>query len=527
MPELAQLTRPIAAEPSVATETGNGANIRFERAISPQRVAVIDIGSNSTRMEVLQITADFDLRVVSEVKSLLRLQSRINSKGEFERRAINDLKRVIKDFSVIASASRVDIVRAVATASFRTARNATQVLEEIADITGIDIEVVSGDTEAHYGFLGAITALPVTDGLLVDIGGGSVELTSFRERRMSNAVSTGLGALRVTDEFLRHDPPRGVEIRALRNHVRSILNDAKVPELPQDATIIGAGGTVRNIAKIDRANKGRTFSRLHAAVVSYQGLKRVIQDLRLLSNAERLSMSGLNPERAGNILGGALVMGEVARFFGKRDFIVSGRGLREGMALAQIVRELPSIEEVRRRSVYALGQRFDTWDRLRADRRAALTVKMQSLLSDHLSGEIASNIAHAARIIDTGRSINYYDRYEHASNIAEKGELGGFSHRDIGLMAAAIRYSADSDFPFGAYHPYVKRRDMREVRKAATILRLADEMERRLDSVNFSRIAMQVEDRSFIVTAPELKTWDPGRLSTHFRRLFKMRFIVR
>lgn len=522
-----QLTRRVTVDSAVSAETSNGLNPHFDRTIPPQRVAVVDIGSNSTRMEVLQITSDFDLRVVSEVKSLLRLQSRIDAKGRFERKAIRDLKRVLHDFAVVAAASRVDIIRAVATASFRTATNASEVLDDLTASTGIEIDVVTGDAEARYGFLGAITSLPVTDGLLVDIGGGSVELTSFHNRRMISAVTTNLGALRVTDEFLKHDEPHSDEIRALRHHVRTVLEDADIQQLPADATIVGSGGTVRNIAKIDRASRQHQFSRLHAAFVTYGSLKRVTRSLRSLGVSHRHGIPGLNPDRAGSILGGTLVMGEVAKFFGKRGFMVSGRGLREGMALAQIIHDLPSIEEVRTRSVYALGQRFDTWDRLRADRRAALATKMQSLLSDQINGEIGTNIAHAARIIDTGRSVNYYDRYEHASNIVEKGELGGFSHRDIGLMAAAIRYSTESDFPFKSYNPYVKRRDMPEVKKAATILRIADEMERRLGSANFSRIAMQIEHGAFVVDAPELKTWDPGRLSTRFKRLFNIGFAVR
>ena len=105
MAETLQLAHHEADEPIAASS--NGADFRFERAVAPQRVAVIDIGSNSTRMEVLQITADYDLRVVSEVKSLLRLQSRMNSHGLLERSAIEDLKRVVRDFSAVAAASRV------------------------------------------------------------------------------------------------------------------------------------------------------------------------------------------------------------------------------------------------------------------------------------------------------------------------------------------------------------------------------------------------------------------------------------
>ena len=521
----AQQSRPATAAPTAVQPTGNG--FRFERAMPHQRVAVIDIGSNSTRMEVLQLTADFDLRVVSEVKSLLRLQSRLTADGALERSAIEDLKRTVYDFSVVAKASRVDSVRAIATATFRTATNGTQVLDDISRATGIDIEIVHGDTEANYGFLGAVTALPVHDGLLIDIGGGSVELVTFRDRKTVSVANTGLGALRVTGEFLKHDPPTAAEIRALRNHVKSVLVNSEVPELPPDAVLVGTGGTIRNIAKIDRASRATTFSRLHGAIVTYNGLKRVVRDMSKMSASRRAVIPGLNPDRAGNILGGTLVMGEIAKYFGKRNLLVSGRGLREGMALAQLIDEVPSVDEVRHRSVYALGQRFDTWNRLRADRRAALATKMQGLLSQQLDGTIGLNIAYAARIIDTGRSINYYDRYQHAANIVEKGELGGFSHRDVGLMAAAIRHGNEGDFPLHLYRPYVRRRDVRDIKKAATILRLADEMERRLDSTNFSRIQMRIAEDAFEVTAAELKSWHPGRLATRFRRLFKMPFVVR
>lgn len=525
MVEAVQQTPTGVVEPRAAAR--NGSALRFERGISSQRVAVIDIGSNSTRMEVLQITADYDLRVVSEVKALLRLQSRINSRGEFERGAVKDLKRVIRDFSAVAAASHVEIVRAVATASFRNARNRERVLQDICDETGIQVEIVSGEAEARYGFLGAIAALPVYDGVLIDIGGGSVEITSFRDREMVGASTTALGALRVTDQFLRHDPPTAEQVRALRQHVRQTLADADVVAPPADGVIVGAGGTIRNIAKIDRARRGRTFSRLHGAEVSYDSLKRVIRTLSAVDQRDRARTPGLNPERAGSVLGGTLVMGEIARHFGKRDFVVSGRGLREGLAIAQVIDGLPTVEEVRTRSIYALGQRFDTWNRQRADRRAALVVKMRDLLSEQIADEMSAVIPHAARIIDTGRSINYYDRYEHAAIIAEKGELGGFAHRDIGLMAAAVRHSADSGFPLKAYRPYIKRGDISQVKKAAILLRLADEMERRLDQTNFSRIKMRIADDRFVVTAAELKSWSPGRLATRFKRLFGLSFCVR
>ena len=194
--------------------------------------------------------------------------------------------------------------------------------------------------------------------------------------------------------------------------------------------------------------------------------------------------------------------------------------------MSGVINELPSIEEVRRRSIYALGARFDTWDRLRADRRAAIARKMAALLSDHIDDEMMTLIPHVARLIDTGRSVNYYDRYMHAANIIEQGEIGGFSHRDIGLMSAALRFGGSYSTSMSRYRPELKKSDRTIVRRATSILRISDEMERRLGADRYSKIVMDLADDRFEVRAPELNAWDPRRFATRFKRTFKLDFAV-
>ena len=145
-------------------------------------VAVIDVGSNSTRMEVLQLTTDYDLRVMSEVKALLRLASRKSKDGRLLPSAISELSRLIDDFATVARASEVDAIRAVATSAMRDATNGDEVVEQVLDETGIELEIISGSQEAQFGFLGAVFTLPAHDGVLFDIGGGSVEFSFFRKQ---------------------------------------------------------------------------------------------------------------------------------------------------------------------------------------------------------------------------------------------------------------------------------------------------------------------------------------------------------
>ena len=490
------------------------------------QVAVIDVGSNSTRMEVLQLTSDYDLRVVSEVKALLRLAGRKSKDGRLLPSAISDLCRLISDFATVATAANVETIRAVATSAMRDAANVSEVVERVKHETGIELEVISGEREAEYGFIGAVFSLPAHDGVLFDIGGGSVEFSYFENRSLKRVYTLDLGALRLSNEFLNNGMPQHEAVLVLRRHVKSALRASGMPAIDEDKRLIGAGGTIRNLTKIDRANRDHSFGRLHGSVVRYSALKKVVNGLRGLDRENLMLMPGLNPERTDSILGGAIVASEIAKYFDKRPIIVSGRGIREGLAMSGVINELPSIEEVRRRSIYALGARFDTWDRLRADRRAAIARQMAALLSDHLVNEMSELIPHTARLIDTGRSVNYYDRYAHASNIIEQGELGGFSHRDIGLMSAALRISASNSSPMSRYRPELKKTDRATVRRAASVLRIADEMERRLSAQRYSQIEMEADGDTFEVRAPELNAWDPGRFSTRFKRAFRLDFVV-
>ena len=312
----------------------------------------------------------------------------------------------------------------------------------------------------------------------------------------------------------------------LRRHVKKMLRASGMPPIAEHGTLIGAGGTIRNLTKIDRETRDHSFGRLHGSVVPYGSLKTIVNGLRGLDRASLAYMPGLNPERVDSILGGAIVASEIAKFFNKKPILVSGRGIREGLAMSGVIEDLPSIEEVRRRSVYALGARFDTWDRLRADRRAAIARKMAALLLDHLDEEMTQLIPHVARLIDTGRSVNYYDRYLHASNIIEQGEIGGFSHRDIGLMSAALRFGGSYSASMSRYRPELKKSDRTIVRRATSILRISDEMERRLGADRYSQIEMDVVGDRFEVRAPELNAWDPKRFAARFKRTFKVDFAV-
>ncbi len=249
-------------------------------------VAVIDVGSNSTRMEVLQLTSDYDLRVMSEVKALLRLASRKSKDGRLLPSAISDLSRLILDFATVAQASNVDEVRAVATSAMRDATNRDEIVRQVKENTDIELEIISGEIEAEFGFLGAVFSLPAHHGVLFDIGGGSVEFSFFQNRTLQKVHTLDLGALRMSNEYLNSNQPEREAVSALRRHVRSMLKSSGMPPLGENDRLIGAGGTIRNLTKIDRETRSHKFGRLHGSVVRYGALKTIVNGLRGIGSSQ-------------------------------------------------------------------------------------------------------------------------------------------------------------------------------------------------------------------------------------------------
>ncbi len=250
---------------------------------------------------------------------------------------------------------------AVATSAVREARDGQELVKQARSL-GVPLEVIDGDLEARFGFLGAVHDLPVSNGAAMDVGGGSLELTSFRDRRLHRSWTFPFGSLRVSDRFLASDPPSDREMKDLRKAVAAALEGSAVPDLPEDADLVGMGGTVRNLAKMDLRRTDHPLPLLHGYELKEANLEGIIQDLAGRTMKRRARLRGLNPDRADSIVGGALVVLAVMRHLGAERVVVSSRGLREGLALGDPSAGIPTPRQVRTISAATLAARFATWD---------------------------------------------------------------------------------------------------------------------------------------------------------------------
>lgn len=494
----------------------------------PPTLAVLDVGSNSGRVVVLRALAPERLEVLADARAPFRLAQDVQRKGRFSRATMERTTAAMGDFATLARRVGATRLVAVATEAVRRAENGRELLDLIREHTGLKVRVITGSEEATLSFLGATHGLAAGDGVVVDIGGGSVELVRFADRSPVEARTLPLGALRLSAEFLAGDPPSRAEMRALRDVVAEGLEAAGLEALRDGERMIGTGGTIRNLAKIDRRRRAYRLTRLHGYVLDRGRIDELLDLLASAPLGRRRSIPGLNPDRADSIVAGTAVLMAVMDLVGAGEVTVSGQGLREGLALDALgAARPPAPRRVREASVLALARRFATWDGPRAEVRALVCDRLWRLLAPGANPEAAELLRVSALLLDAGRSVDYYRRYDHAASIAAEADLEGYSHREIALLAATIRTAGDRRADWRAYRPLLDAVDGALATRLGFTLALGESIEERIDPEQVDRVRGSAQGRHVTLEAPIADPWLREALARRFERAFGGRLEIR
>ncbi|MDH4112424.1 MAG: Ppx/GppA family phosphatase [Actinomycetota bacterium] len=496
----------------------------FDPAPEDRPFAVVDIGSNSARMIVFRLRQGEHLDVIEDARAPLRLARELRDSDRLGPEAIERTVEALHDFVAIAKGAGASQMIAVATSAVRDAADGHELVER-AHRLGVPLQTIDGDHEAMLGFYGAVHDLPVTSGLTFDVGGGSAEISAFHDRRLMGSWSMPLGSLRVSDAFLASNPPGEAEMRSLRASVKASMAGAGISRLADGEQLVGIGGTVRNLAKIDLRRTEYPMPLLHGYRLTDKRLSAVIDELAGRTMKRRTRVPGLNPDRADTIVGGALVIQGIAKYVGASEIVVSSRGVREGLALATAGASAPSPEWVRSISLATLAVRFRTWNASTAERRAGLAAELMEALDPAAPTRLREMLAHAATVLDVGRAVDYYDRFEHAADIVIAADLAGFSHADLGALTAILR-QADDDTRLGPYGRLVPDDDRPAVLRAATALTLADELNRRIPPGAPAPLSCNWMRGGFEVVAPVPSGWRPRGVARRFRSVFDTELLI-
>lgn len=442
----------------------------------PSVRAVADIGSNSARLLVVRPTDQGHLDVLSDARVALRLARAFDSTGRLTKTAARLTAETLGAFRIIARRHGARRLSAVATAAVREATNSDQFVAEVATRSGCPLRVLTGDDEARLALVGAISALPVEDGMVVDLGGGSAELAAFARRRHRSVASLPLGALRLTVNHLERDPPRAEDIEALRSHIREQLQPCSHRLDIGEGRLVGTGGTVRALAKAARSGNP-AIARLHGQELHRETVRSLVTRLARLPRERRNSVPGISVARAESILAGAVVLETLLDEMGLDRLVVSAYGVRQGVLLEEMGMAVQRPGAVRDASVSALLGRVRERAR-EPQRRRLVTGALATALAPTLEELLLELCGHAARLVDAGAHLDHYGRWKEAAALTTTADLDGFTHAELATIAAMLLVAGGEPVPAAVRR--ASGADRTDLERAGALLALADDIDHRL-----------------------------------------------
>ena len=442
----------------------------------------IDIGTNSVRSIIVEVPVGGAHRIIDDEKEMTRLGQGLDATGQLDPDAVERTVTALKAMMDIGRNLGVTEVRAIATEAVRRASNGPDLVGRLKDEAGLDVEIVSADKEGQLVWLSALAMTKdMPTSVVVDIGGGSVEVVQGVGEEAVSIVSMRLGARVMTERFLKEDPPSEASFKKLKRYVRRTLRESVAPLQPATPVLIGSGGAITTIAALVGGMRGRRFESLQGVQIERPDLMQLLGILSHSTAGQRLSMQGMPAERIDVIVAGTLVLAEVLKLFGASSVLINARGIREGIVLDALgsygaVDVAPDHME----SVRDVGRRY-RYDRQHAEHVTLLATSIFDQLADtlHLDTSKRRLLESAAMLHDIGYYIAYDRHHRHSYHLILHSGLLGLTRREITMVAAIARYHTKA-LPKRSHESWaaIEPADRAIVRQLAAILRIADGLDR-------------------------------------------------
>jgi exopolyphosphatase / guanosine-5'-triphosphate,3'-diphosphate pyrophosphatase len=503
-----------------------------------ERVAVIDLGSNSFRLVVFTASDGWWKRT-DEIYEAVRIGEGLAATGELGESGMARAQATMEVFAHFCAASGLgaDEIDAVATSAIRDASNSPQFLERAEAASGLRVRVLSHQEEARYGYLAAVNSSTLADGVMLDLGGGSMQLVHVVGRHAQELDSWALGAVRMSERFLPGDgPAKPKQVRELAAHVARKLERA--PWLGNSGSrLVGIGGTVRNLGAAAQRDLGVPEFGVQGYVLARSELDRLIEELAKRTPAERGKMPGIKPSRGDLILAGAVVVQSVMEAGGFEGLEITEAGLREGVFFERhLPGEPPLFDDVRRASVINMAAQYgmDPASSPHTAHVVHLALGLFDQLAEaglHPGDALERELLWAACLLhDIGMTVDYDDHHKHSRYLILNAGVPGFAPREVALIGQAVRYHRKGIPSLGPFAGLAIDGDAERLDRMATLLRLAEDLERSRDQlVRNARVAISdgtVRLELDSAGDDRVSRWAAGRETELFARAFDRELAV-
>jgi exopolyphosphatase/guanosine-5'-triphosphate,3'-diphosphate pyrophosphatase len=496
------------------------------------RYAAVDIGSNSVRMMAAEVSHG-ETRILAEDRQVTRLGESVFRTGAISKEALDFLLSNLTRMAAVYS--RLDIVgvRAVATSAVRDARNQGDFLKRASEAAGTNVEIISGPEEARLIHLGveARWPRPKERTLIIDVGGGSAELIISHNGQLIDAVSKPLGAVRLTEMFVKSDPPKPDELHRLMQYIDEKLYpfrqqhemekfDRVIATSATAAAIVSAANNVAR-AKRDEADRAR------AAVNQVRDL---FLELGQSDLAARRKMSGIGPRRAEIIVGGAAVFVRALELFESRSLYYCSAGVRDGiiadLAARGVGRELSQLSREQRGVVEAMARKYAV--NLKHVKNVAFLAHrlFETLQPLHQLPAAAGKLLEAAGYLhDIGHFVSNTGHHKHSAYLVANSDMPGFTDKERVTIAALCRFHRKS-MPQARHADYqaLEADARRQVLMLAPLLRIADSLDRAHEQ-KVKEVTSAIRDGNLNVLIHadddiDLELWSANEAAKTFRDVY-------
>ena len=456
-----------------------------------QRIAAIDIGTNSIRCIVAEVSKVGKFKILDDEKATVRLGEKLAMTGIISDMASNRAVEAIQRFHKLVTGLNVEAVEAVATSAVRSATNGKDLIATLSKELGHEIRIISGEEEAELTAASALSNFDMHGKryAMVDIGGGSVEIVTAFGNHVEEVYSINLGAVVMTDQFLKSDPIAENELNKLRKYIREIIKRSLTGRKISVDSIIGSGGTLTALGCMAMQMRKDNYVSIHGSEVLHAEIVHLLAMLIHKDLKGRRTIPGLNQDRADIIVAGVVVIDEIMRFFDANRVLVNERGIREGLL----------IKAMKRLGLAAKSSTIPTWQdsinefaiSCHVDEQHATHVAEMALsifdameLPFSLQNPEKKLLEAAALLHDCGYFISYGSHHKHSYHLIRHSELFGFTPRERELIAQIARYHRKS-IPKKKHEAFqnLKENDQVIVSRLGGILRLSDGLDRRRNGI--------------------------------------------
>ncbi len=450
-----------------------------------EKIGIIDLGSNSARLVIVNLFTEGCFMVVDELKESVRLGQDMDRDGFLKPQRVAETIKTLKMFRRLCDASGVSRIITVATEAVRRAKNQRSFLDEIQANCGLKIKVLSSEEEAILVYRGVINSMDVPKGIILEIGGGSTKIIYYNRRNMLNHVSLPFGAVTLTEMFSQEELKPEEQAAKIEEFMAEQFRKVDwLSEVDPDVQMIGVGGSFRNLFKINRMVHRYPLDTVHNYRMLTEDFVPIYDMIKVLDLDKKKKIKGLSAQRA-DILPAALAI--IKSFVGHMNasnFIISGAGLREGIMFNQAypaTMEKP-ISDVLSYSLTTLVKWYNCGE-AHVEQVVSLSVKLFRHLRvlHKFPRQYLKVLKIAATLHDCGMRIKFYNHQRHSWYMLLNATLYGVTHREIVLAAFTACCHKKEDinpYDWARFKDILHEEDMEIVKRLGVILRIAESLDR-------------------------------------------------